>query len=134
VRCRREIDLKGLRRDRLQIWAEALAKYRAGMTWWLDDAAIVKAAQEEQQDRCVDDPLRMRILEHAEAEAALPISAPRWSASIPEILTRLGYEVSKQDHAAEVRVSRVLKMAKWERFKKRISATSFEWRYRKVKE
>jgi hypothetical protein len=35
VRCNR-IDLKSLRADRKQLWAEAVARLNAGATWWLD--------------------------------------------------------------------------------------------------
>jgi Virulence-associated protein E len=50
VRCR-QIDLDGLRRDRDQLWAEALHLCRAGATWWLDEEDVIQDAIEEQKGR-----------------------------------------------------------------------------------
>jgi predicted P-loop ATPase len=41
VRCG-QIDIPGLKRDRDQIWAEAVHRYRAGERWWLEDAEVIK--------------------------------------------------------------------------------------------
>ena len=38
------IDLKAIRRDRDQIWAEALELYRAGTRWWLTDKQEIELA------------------------------------------------------------------------------------------
>jgi predicted P-loop ATPase len=48
IRCGR-IDLDGLLRDREQLWAEAVAAYRAGERWHLDrdEAELAKGEQEE---------------------------------------------------------------------------------------
>jgi len=50
VRCGR-IDISGLQRDRDQLWAEAVVRFHADETWWLDSAELQEAAAVEQRDR-----------------------------------------------------------------------------------
>ena len=47
---------RALARDRDQLWAEAVAAYHAGETWWLDDDELRRAAEAEQEARRIDDP------------------------------------------------------------------------------
>ncbi|HYI97474.1 MAG TPA: VapE domain-containing protein, partial [Bryobacteraceae bacterium] len=50
VACGR-IDLDSLRRDRDQLWAEAVVRYLAGEHWWFEGAELNDAAREEQEAR-----------------------------------------------------------------------------------
>jgi predicted P-loop ATPase len=50
------IKLDALKNDRDQLWAEAVHAFRAGEKWYLEDAEIIKAAQEEQEARRIQDP------------------------------------------------------------------------------
>jgi predicted P-loop ATPase len=136
VRCR-QIDIAGLKRDRDQLWAEALHAYRSGVTWWLDDEQLVKEAAEEQRGRFAEDVWQADVLKHAEAEADHqegftggkldPLG--RGSVAIPDLLRRLGIETAKQDQSAANRVARCLKAGGWERFRKK-TLGQLEWRYR----
>ena len=131
VRCGNKIDIKGLTHDRDQFWAEAVVRYRAGISWWLDDAEVIEQAVEEQRGRLIEDPWASDVLRHAEAESAIPISAPRGSVAIPEILARMGIDITRRDQVAMNRVARCLRAAGWDRF--RCGARSArEWRYRSV--
>jgi predicted P-loop ATPase len=123
VRCRGHIDLAGLRRDRDQLWAEALQEYRAGATWWLDDQEVIAEAIEQQRGRYQEDVWQELVKEYAE-------SSSRDSVSIPEILTKLGVETAKQDQRAANRVAACLTRAGWEKFRKRTGG-GLEWRYRR---
>ncbi len=49
------IRIEELRRDRDQLWAEAVARFRAGETWWIDSAELSATAAEEQQQRYDED-------------------------------------------------------------------------------
>jgi predicted P-loop ATPase len=50
VRCG-QIEIADLRRDRDQLWAEALTRFNAGDRWWLDSAELNEAAAAEQRER-----------------------------------------------------------------------------------
>jgi predicted P-loop ATPase len=54
VRCG-TIRIEDLRRDRDQLWAEAVARFRAGETWWIDSAQLSATAAEEQEERYDED-------------------------------------------------------------------------------
>jgi predicted P-loop ATPase len=76
VRCG-TIDLAALTRDRDQLMAEAVVRFRKGETWWLDSTALVKLATTEQEDRFDGDPWE---------ELIAPFIAERLDVSIGEIL------------------------------------------------
>jgi predicted P-loop ATPase len=62
VRCG-AIDRDALAADREQIWAEAVALYRAGNRWWPDakDGNLLKQIEQEQADRIDSDPWQVPI-------------------------------------------------------------------------
>lgn len=107
VKCHR-IDLAGLTRDRDQIWAEALVKYRASVKWWIEDDETVKSASTEQRARYKDD-----VWQEAVVKAADALEDDRGSASVRDILLHMGVDVTRQDHVAALRVARCLRVAGW---------------------
>jgi predicted P-loop ATPase len=74
------IDLAALATVRDQLWAEAVAAYRAKESWWLDDAETIKAALIHQKNRRVEDPWEAEIADFIDGQAETTIS---------EILTHL---------------------------------------------
>jgi predicted P-loop ATPase len=60
------INLDTLKRDRDQLWAEAVHAYQAKETWWLTDQKIIKAAQDEQEARRIPDPWEEPIANYLE--------------------------------------------------------------------
>lgn len=55
-----KIDVDDLRRDRDQLWAEAVVAYQTGEPWWLDEGMEAQAA-EEQEARLAIDPWEERL-------------------------------------------------------------------------
>jgi predicted P-loop ATPase len=140
VRCR-HIDLDGLRRDRDQLWAEALRQYHKRILWWLDDAQLVQEAVEEQRKRYQADvweePIAVwlenrtaRLDEHGQLVATLRLDVD--SVSINEILHHcIGKPLEMWTQTDKNRVAASLQSLGWERFKYG-TKNPREWRYRKV--
>jgi len=130
VRCG-AIDLNALRRDRDQLWAEALHAFHSGASWWLDDPDLVQEGIEEQHGRYLEDVWQEKVLDYADSESeSLTSGSKRGTVSIFEILQRFGIEPAKQSQSDANRVARCLRVGGWER--SRVGPRSArEWRYRK---
>ncbi len=107
----RTLDPKGATAQRDQLWAEALTAYRAGEAWWLEEEALVEAAQEQQELRYTEDSWEEKI------DAAL--SPFTWPPGDPitagSVLSAIGVETSRQDRSAQMRVAASLKRLKYEK-------------------
>jgi putative DNA primase/helicase len=56
VRCSATIDVEAIRRDRDQLWAEALMRFELGEAWWIDDPTLESEVKAEQSARVQQDP------------------------------------------------------------------------------
>ncbi len=141
------IDIAALARDRDQLWAEAVHRFRDGAIWWIDDPAILAEAAAAQEARYQADAWDARIdrwLTHdtrsvnrghagyedwqdEEFERPEPIR----DVSVGEILEgALGIEPAKWTKGDQMRVGAWLKSRDWERYRSGTGATR-EWRYRR---
>jgi predicted P-loop ATPase len=146
VRCG-NIDVDALMRDRDQLWAEAVARYREGAIWWLDEPELVASAKTQQDQRYHADAWDARIdrwlvyeRRHVnqgygnyddwrDEEVERP--APLTDVSVGEILEgALGIEPARWTKADQMRVGAYLKTRRWERYQARSGAVR-EWRYRR---
>jgi predicted P-loop ATPase len=122
VQCGR-INIDELQRDRDQLWAEAVVRYRAGETWWLDSQSLVEAAASEQQDRYDADPWQPVIEKWIDG---------RESVTVEEVLGGCLLKQPKDRRQGDQnRVAVCLKVLKWVRYQKRLDPKNREWRYRK---
>lgn len=141
------IDIVALARDRDQLWAEAVQRFRRGAIWWMEDQAILAEARLAQDARYQADAWDARIdrwLTHdtrrvnrgfagiddwhnEETERAVPIG----DVSVGEILEgALGIEPAKWTKNDQMRVAAWLKSRQWEKYR-RSKGEAREWRYRK---
>jgi predicted P-loop ATPase len=116
------INTEDLARDRDQLWAEAHDSFRAGSPWWLDSRELTARAEEEQADRCEEDPWQELISSWLEN---------RTDASSSEILT-LCIEKPKAQWTQQDknRIARCLRAMGWCRHKVGPRGGR-EWRYKR---
>ena len=145
VRCA-EIDVDALARDRDQLWAEAVARYREGAIWWLEEQELIALAKAEQDQRYQADAWDARIDrwlvyerrrvncgqgsydDWREEEIERP--SPLTDVSVGEILEgALGIEPARWTKADQMRVGAYLKTRRWQRYQAR-KGRFREWRYR----
>lgn len=143
LRCG-DIDLDGLRRDRDQLWAEAVTRYRAGAPWWIEDRALVAEASAAQEARYQGDAWDARIerwlvserrpvnvgVGHFEdwQERFVPRAKPLTDVSIGEVLEQaLGIEAAKWTRADQMRVGAFFRARKWVKY--RAKNPPREWRH-----
>jgi len=100
-----QIDLDAIRRDRAQLWAEAVAAFKAGERWWLEGEAEVQARNQQGQ-RHADDPWLCDVMAAA---------AGRAEVCIPDILGHLGKLRSEWTRGDSDRVAAILKKQGWRR-------------------
>ena len=150
VRCG-TIDIAALARDRDQLWAEAVARFRAGAIWWLDTPELLAEAAAEQDKRYQSDAwddLISHWLTHETRTAAgeypsygapvsetVPRAVPLADVSIGQILDEvIGIEPGRWTRGDQMRVGAYLKAQGWERYREPRGAADDaprEWRYRR---
>ena len=146
VRCGK-IDIAALRRDRDQLWAEAMAWYANGVEWWIEDEETKRMAEEAQEERYQGDAWdglidrwlvysKERVCrghppyeEWYDEEVARP--EPLTDVSVADILGQaIGIEPGRWTKGDQMRVGAYLKARGWERYQSRAGGLR-GWRYRR---
>lgn len=116
------IDLGGLFRDRDQLWAEAVALYRAGSPWHLDTPELVAQAKVRQASKLDLDVWQERIENYC---------AGLENVSVSEILSScIGKPLSYQNQQDKNRAARCLQIMGWQKFRASTEAGARPWRYK----
>ncbi|WP_321476887.1 virulence-associated E family protein [uncultured Paludibaculum sp.] len=119
--------LEELRRDRDQLWAEAVVRYRAGSAWWLDTPELRYLAGEEQRARYEGDAWEELIMPWISGRLLKEVS-------IGQILQDedcLNKPSGQWTQSDKIRIAKILKSNGWVRFNAAIGGGS-DWRYRPV--
>ena len=90
--CAAETDLEGLKRDRDQLWAEAVHRYKAGMPWWLETPEIEALATAEQEARRARDDWELPIEEFVKSRTEVTLKEVIEKALDSRSLTPARYE------------------------------------------
>lgn len=131
------IDRESLRRDRDQLWAEAVALYRAGEPWWITDPRIVAAAERQQNKRVEVDVWDTAIFRWIENQTPSKDSTGAYAridssddyVSVRDILVHaLKLDEGKISRMEQTRVASILVRRGWERHQKRINGERM-WMY-----
>jgi predicted P-loop ATPase len=101
------IDLAALERNRDQLWAESVTRFRKGELWHLTDAAVIATAKAEQSDRYLSDAWEGAITKYVAGQERVTVS---------EVMTNaLDCPKSQQRRSEQNRVVAVLERLGWER-------------------
>jgi putative DNA primase/helicase len=94
------IDRDGIERDRDQLWAEVVTRYRAGAKWWLETPELEALATAEQA-------LRFKV--DVWQESVEKWLGKRKDTSVAEVLSgALKIVPREQNRSAEMRVANIL--------------------------
>ncbi len=121
IHCNGNIDLKAIKRDKDQLWAEAVSLFKNGARWWLTDDETISAARDVQADRYVGDPWQESIETFVQSHD---------SVSVDDVLISLGVSRSDWGQTEQNRVARCLRVVGWEKY--RTPRPDRKWRYRPV--
>ena len=108
-----EINLECIRETRDQLWAEAIARYKAGEKWWLSNQEEIAEAVNEQSLREADDTWGELIDSELHGVTRITIN---------DILSKIGVPIEKRDRRCERRVGHHMRRIGWTRKKMRPSA------------
>ena len=148
------IDIDALARDRDQLWAEAVHRFREGAIWWIEDPALLEDARQAQDSRyqsdAWDDLIEHWLVHEIRTVAdgypdygntrteSVPRPEPLADVSVGEILEEaIGLEPARWTRGDQMRVSAYLKANGWKRYRKRDVGkreVTREWRYEKEQE
>jgi predicted P-loop ATPase len=108
VACGDVLNLDALERDRDQLWAEAVTRYKKGEKWWLTEQKLIEAATQEQEERYRKDDWESLIA---------PWLLNQSETSIAEILAIIiKKEPAFWTHTDSIRIGTILTRLGWESF------------------
>ncbi|TJV67958.1 MAG: hypothetical protein E5X76_31480 [Mesorhizobium sp.] len=105
------IDVAGIKRDRDQLWAEALTRYRNGERWWLD-AREAQLAEIEQDERREIDPWDERVGSHVASLHGLPTTVAQVCLVLGISFDRLNATVNKRIAQCLIRAGYIRKQVR----------------------
>jgi predicted P-loop ATPase len=103
IPVQKRINIKRLAKERDAIWAAAVAAYKSGETWWLEDDEEVTAETIAQEFQTTDPWL----------EPIVSFTQHRDWVLLGDLLNHLQVDLSRQERAHQMRVTGILKILGW---------------------
>jgi predicted P-loop ATPase len=101
------VDLKGIFRDRDQLWAEAYEKYKKGSPLWMQDREVEEYAKKEQKMREVSDDWEGVILDWARGTGMVHV---RQGVNTADVWTKcFNCDLSKLTRPDQIRITHALR-------------------------
>jgi predicted P-loop ATPase len=104
IKVNKRVDTAPLLAEREQLWAEAVAAYKAGEKWWFTEPELLRLASEEAAEREATDPWEHTIAERIDGYA--------WT-TVHEMFVALKLEPRQQTMNEQKRVGQILRRLKW---------------------
>jgi len=106
-----KIDLKKVREERDQLWAEAFVRYRNNEPWHMRDEKLIMAAAAEAEERRESDPWETHFREYLYMNKALYRKA---GVTITDLLTNaVDVPKERQSRAAQIQAGKALRAIGW---------------------
>jgi predicted P-loop ATPase len=102
-----QIEIDALKRDRDQIWAEAIAAYREGENWWIEDTGVKLLAENEAVERMREDPWMESISKWVQDRLSIGTGSISIADALSLCLEKRESEWSRND---QMRVSSIYKL------------------------
>ncbi len=103
------VNMKAVREERIQLWAEAIFRYRQCEKWYLRDARMLKAAALEAEERRQTDPWEAHIVKWFEEHVCKTKGV-----TTERILTSaIGMPKDRQTRADQIRAGQALRAIGW---------------------
>lgn len=108
-----KVDLKMVRAERDQLWAEAFARYRANEKWHMRDDKLLAVAAVEAEERREADPWETHFREYLNMNRAL---YRKHGVAITDLLTNaVDVPKERQNRAAQIQAGKALRAIGWSR-------------------
>jgi len=111
-----KVDLKMVREERDQLWAEAFARYRKNEKWYLRDDKLLATAAAEAEERRESDPWETHFREYLHMNRGL---YRKHGVAITDLLTNaVDVPKERQNRTAQIQAGKALRAIGWTRIER----------------
>lgn len=111
------VDLEGIKRDRDQLWAEAVTRYECHEAWHVDSVELARRCEEQQAEREQPDPwlpliedwLRRYLVQDENPDGKVLLSVSRGVTTTEVLLGAIEMRKGDIDRTAETRAGQILR-------------------------
>lgn len=124
------IDLPAVRREREQLWAEAVFRYRKCERWHIEDPKIIASAKEQAEERRQSHPWEVPVMRWLDQRKP---SQKMKGVTTHDVFDGLDYPLERRTRADEMTIAGILRLAGWTEKYRACAEPGRPWRYRHPK-